>query len=476
MKEQIIGRKGEIAILNRLLKSNQAELLAIYGRRRIGKTYLIQKYYADQLVFICSGESGGPLKVQLANFLEQLNIWFPDKKITLPPPTWQEAFVLLRQRLEEFKSKDKKVLFFDELPWLDTHKSGFVSAFGYFWNTYLSNRSDILVVICGSAASWMIKKIINNKGGLHNRITQKIRLTAFTLKETKAYLRYRNIPFTDYQILQLYMVTGGVPHYLNAIRRGVSVHQAIDEMCFSENGVLVDEFQNLYAALFQNHDKHIKVIQALAKKQKGLTRTEIIDATKLTSGGTLSVVLEELMQSGFIAKTEPYNKIKTDGLYRLIDEFSFFYLKFMKDHLKMDDWQTISKTSKYLGWCGYSFENICMKHLAQIKNALGISGVNAVAGAWYKAGSIDYDGAQIDLLLDRRDNVVNIFEIKFSMQPFTIDKRYFQELQRKMATFREAVKKEKAVCLTFLTTYGVVDNAYKKDLVDNELTMEALFE
>ena len=475
MKQPITGRMAEIKILEQLLKSDQPELLAIYGRRRVGKTYLIKNYYADHLKFTCSGESGGSMSTQLANFQQQLNTWFPANRQLHPPANWQQAFITLRECLDTLKTKDKKVIFFDELPWLDTHKSGFVSAFGYFWNIYLSERPDMLVVICGSAASWMIKKIVNNKGGLHNRITQRIRLLPFTLKETKDYLQYRKIRFSDYQVLQLYMVTGGIPHYLNAVKRGESLHQFINNTCFALNGLLADEFQNLYAALFNHYEKHVHVIQVLAKKNKGLTRNELLATGDLMTGGGLTSVLEELTESGFIEKTEPFNKKKKESLYRLVDEFSLFYLRFMRGNSR-NDWLTISKTGKYVSWCGYAFENVCMKHIPQIKKALGISGISVSYSSWYRAGSKVTDGAQIDLLLNRSDDTIHICEIKFSMKQFVIDKRYSQLLQQKINAFRESVPAGKALLLAFITTYGVTDNEYRLQFVDNEIRMESLFD
>lgn len=476
MKHTIIGRNAEMKILERLLQSDQPELLAIYGRRRVGKTYLIKNYYADHLKFTCSGESGGSLRTQLANFQQQLNAWFPARRQIQPPANWQQAFVMLRECLDTLKTKEKKIIFFDELPWLDTHKSGFVSAFGYFWNIYLSERPDILVVICGSAASWMIKKIVNNKGGLHNRITQRIRLLPFSLKETKEYLQYRKIRFSDYQVLQLYMVTGGIPHYLNAIKRGDSLHQAIDNACFAPNGLLAGEFQNLYAALFNHYEKHVQVIEALAKKNKGLTRNELLATGDLMTGGGLTDVLEELTESGFIEKTEPFNKKKKESLYRLVDEFSLFYLRFMRGSRSKNDWLTISKAGKYISWCGYAFENVCMKHIPQIKKALGISGIGASYGSWYRAGNNGTDGAQIDLLLNRSDDTIHICEMKFSTKQFVIDKRYSQLLQQKITAFRESIPPAKGLLLAFITTYGVADNEYRQQLVDNEIQMESLFD
>jgi AAA+ ATPase superfamily predicted ATPase len=476
MKHTIIGRIAEMEILEQLLKSDRPELLAIYGRRRVGKTYLIKNYYADHLKFACSGECGGSLRTQLANFQQQLNTWFPANRQLQPPANWQQAFIMLRECLDKVKTKGKKVIFFDELPWLDTHKSGFLSAFGYFWNIYLSDRPDILAVICGSAASWMIKKIVNNKGGLHNRITQRIRLLPFTLKETKDYLQYRNIRFSDYQVLQLYMITGGIPHYLNAVKRGESLHQAINNTCFAPNGLLTDEFQNLYAALFNNYEKHVHVIQSLAKKNKGLTRNELLATGGLVTGGGLTAVLEELTESGFVEKTEPFDKKKKESLYRLVDEFSLFYLRFMRGRNSKNDWLTISKTGKYIAWCGYAFENVCMKHIPQIKKALGISGISVAYCSWYRAGNKQADGAQIDLLLDRSDNTIHICEIKFNIKQFVIDKRYSQLLQQKITGFRESIPLAKGLLLAFITTYGVTDNEYKLQLVDNEIRMEALFD
>jgi predicted AAA+ superfamily ATPase len=475
MKSEIIGREKEIKTLERLLDSDQPELLAIYGRRRVGKTYLIKNYYADHLKFICSGEAGANQQRQLHNFQDQMNIWFPESRQLQAPANWQQAFVVLRACLETLDKKGKKVIFFDELPWLDTHKSGFLSAFGYFWNIYLSERRDILVVICGSAASWMIKKIVNNKGGLHNRITQHLRLQPFDLYETKAYLKYKRIAFSDYQILQLYMVMGGVPHYLNTVRRGESLHQAIDNACFKRNGVLVPEFKNLYEALFTHAQRHYNVIHALALKNKGMTRNELLDRSNVVKGGGLTSVLDELLESGFIEKIDPFRKKKKESLYRLIDPFSLFYLKFMDGSSGKSDWLSISKTPKYMSWCGYAFENICMTHIPQIKKALGIAGMNISYSSWYKPGNQTTDGGQIDLLLERSDNTIQVCEVKYSSKTFVIDKKYSQEIGQKINAFQQDLPRGYALLLTFITTYGVATNDYKIQLVDNEVTMDALF-
>jgi AAA+ ATPase superfamily predicted ATPase len=478
MDAKIIGREDEIKILQRLLSSKDAELLAIYGRRRVGKTFLIKTFYADHMVFTCTGQLSGTTTQQLVNFTKQLYTCFPEKKPQPAPQTWQEAFQQLRECIDGIKARGKKVLFFDELPWLDTHKSGFLSAFGYFWNMYVPGRDDLLVVICGSAASWMIKKVVHNKGGLHNRITQRIRLQPFTLKETETYLQHRKINLTRYQVLQLYMVMGGVPHYLNAIERGLSVPQQVEKICFDKDGLLSGEFENLYAALFSSSEKHIKVVRALAQKNKGLTRGELLAAGKLLTGGGLTVILDEMEESGFIEKTQPYNKQVKESLFRLTDEFSLFYLKFMEgsQNREKGQWLARSTTPAYLSWCGYAFENICLKHVGQIKKALGIGSVYSIQSSWYKAGGKQSDGAQIDLLIDRNDQCINICEMKFSTTAYTIDKKYAAALQRKKMVFRQDTGTNKALLLTFVTTYGLSDNAYKVQSVDNAVTMDALYD
>jgi hypothetical protein len=398
----------------------------------------------------------------------------------LVPSTWQEAFSMLRESIESLKGDQKKVIFFDELPWLDNHKSGFLSAFSYFWNMHASQRKDILVVICGSAASWIIDKVVNNKGGLHNRITQRIRLLPFNLKETEAYLRGRNIKLDRYQLLQLYMVMGGVPAYLKAVHGGLSATQIIESCCFSKDGVLANEFNNLYSALFNNPDKHIEVIRTLSRKNKGLTRSEILTSGKFLTGGGITTVLSELTESGFIEKIYPFGKKEKDSLFRLTDEFSLFYFKFMQKgeghSYEKAHWLGIQATQIYTGWCGYAFENICMKHIGQIKRGLQIGGLQSIESSWYKQGKDKDSGAQIDLLLDRADHCINICEMKFTPKEFVINKKYAAELQNKIMVFRQATGTKKTLFTMLVTPYGVFSNEYRNQIVDAEVTMNSLFE
>ncbi len=464
-------------ILEEALKTKDSGLMAIYGRRRVGKTFLIRNYFADRLVFELTGMYGGSLKDQLLQFSKSLQKATGSALALKPPDTWVEAFHALEQFLDKLSKRKKLVIFLDEFPWLDGRKSGFLSAFEHFWNSWASRQSHLLFVICGSAASWMIRKIINNKGGLHHRITQKMRLLPFTLAETETYLKSRGSNLDRYQILQLYMALGGVPQYLKNVRKGDSASQVIERICFTKDGLLTGEFNNLYNSLFEMADNHLKAVRALAATPKGLTRQEIIRECGLTSGGRTTLMLDELEQSGFIKSNKPYDKETKEAIYRLIDEFSLFYLKFMDKADATTDWARLSEGASYKIWSGMAFEAVCLKHVDQIKNGLGLKGKSTKEASWRYIPSkgAKEDGAQIDLLIDRDDHSINICEIKFYTGELTISKSYAGELQQKLDVFQEKVKPKKTLFLTLITTYGVKDNSHSESLVKKSLTMDVLF-
>ena len=474
----IIGRRDELEVLKKALDSREAELIAIYGRRRIGKTYLIRNYYEDRIAFDLTGMNEGTLSAQLLQFSKSLQQATNAPLPLTPPDSWVNAFTALAQMLKTLSKRKKWVVFFDEFPWLNSRKSGFLEAFDHFWNTWASRQPHLIVVICGSAASWMIDNIVNAKGGLHNRITRSIRLLPFNLLETKDYLNSLSVKLDNYQILQLYMALGGVPHYLRNVERGQSATQTINKICFTKTGTLRDEFDNLYQSLFEHADNHVKTVQALSKTSKGLTRQEIIDTCGFSSGGGTTNMLNELEQSGFIQSAVPYKKTSREAIYRLVDEFSLFHLRFM-DGIKItgdDMWTRMSNTNAYKIWCGMSFEAICLKHIPQIKKALGISGVHSEESPWRYSGTKNAEGAQIDLLIDRADRTINVCEMKFYTDEFTIDKAYATELDRKMHVLREQTKTKKSLFLTFITTYGVKKNEYSDKLVHKSLTMDLFFD
>ena len=470
--KKIIGREREITILNKAINSNNSEFIALYGRRRVGKTFLIRSVFKGQFAFQISGLSNSSLKQQLANFNLTLNNTDP-KNDHEPANDWLTAFSQLIKYLKS--KKGKKIIFIDELPWFDTRNSKFIQALEHFWNSWASAESDIKLIVCGSATSWMINKLINNKGGLHNRLTHKIKLLPFTLNECEKYLNSRQINLDKYQIIQLYMSIGGIPFYWDEVKPGMSAMQNIEEICFSETGLLQSEFKNLYRSLFNNYDKHIKIVKALAKKSKGLNRDEIIKITGLPNAGSTSRILDELEESGFIRKYSPFEKRMRNSLYQLIDFYSHFYLKFIENTqiTNVNNWLNAIDTPKYRAWSGYAYEQICLSHLAQIKNKLGISGVFTTISSWRSTNS--EQGVQIDLIIDRRDNIINLCEMKFSINPYVINKKYANELRDKVGIFKAETKTRKSVFLTMITTYGVKQNINSTGLFQNEMKMDDLF-
>lgn len=476
----IVGRKEEQKILGRKLATNRPELIALYGRRRVGKTYLVRNYYKEFIVFEMTGIHEASYADQLKNFSLALGRAINSPAPLAAPDNWIQAFDDLDRFLIDKLSSDKPhVLFFDEFPWIHTFRSNFLQAFDHWWNSSASRRPNIKVVICGSAASWIIDKIVNSRGGLHNRVTQTIRLLPFTLGETEAYLKHLNAVLDHYQILQLYMAMGGIPYYLQHVVPGESAAQTIDRLCFTKDGLLQKEFHNLYESLFANSEQHEKVIRALAQKGKGLTRQEIIDECGFTSGGGTSKIIKELVESGFIAPFIPFGKTANESIYKLFDEYSLFYQKFIESTKATGagTWLRQFNSASYNSWSGFLFESVCHKHILQIKKALGIEGVLTEESAWrYHSakGSKEY-GAQIDLLLDRQDRCINICEIKFSSNEFVIDKKYAAELDNKLNVFRRETGTRKALFPTMITTYGVRKNDYYTGRILGEVKMEDLF-
>ncbi len=472
---EIIGRVQEKEIFKDLLQSNSSEFMAVYGRRRVGKTFLIRNYFEQQIVFDCSGLNRQTQATQLENFMNSIKEHFPKYKKKEVPITWLQAFNTLKDCISSIRSSKKKVIFLDELPWFETPKSGFKAALDNFWNNWCTKRNDIILIICGSAASWIIKHIINDRGGLHNRVTRQVYLVPFTLLETRLYLESRKVKLVNYDLLQLYMMLGGIPFYLKEIQAGKSISQNIDRLFFQARPVLKNEFDNLYASLFKNYSWHIAIVQALASKDRGMTRDELVTATGLQSGGGFTTVLNELSESGFISTHLPFKNIRKETIYRLGDEYTLFYFKFLFNQKKSTDWMQKAGQQSFKIWCGHAFENFCLKHISQIKKALGITGIYTQEASWLAKGNKDQAGAQVDLLIDRADNAINICEIKFYNAPFIINKAYADTLRKKVSVFLQQTKAGKNIFITMISTFGTINNAYKLSVVNNEVVMDDFF-
>ncbi len=474
--EPLVGRHREKHALDGALASNRPELVAIYGRRRVGKTFLVRQHLAEYLCFELTGMHGTSLRNQLWNFGTALGT-ARGTEVSVPE-SWVAAFEQLRAWLDQLpRRRAKRVLFFDELPWLATRRSGFLSAFEHFWNSWASRRSDLVVIVCGSAASWMIRQVLHQRGGLHNRITRQVLLEPFTLAETEEFLRARGLELGRYQCLELFMAFGGIPYYLGHAEPGRSAAEIVQRTCFAQDGPLREEFDRVFASLFEHSDRHVDICRALARRKSGLTRQQLIQVAGVPTGGTLTRTLEELEQSGFILVTPRLGHEKRDALMRLADEYALFFLTWIESRRRRaSDWTSIHGSPAWRAWSGLAFEGICLKHTARIKSALGIGAVQTEASSWWVRPTQDDDqGAQVDLVIDRRDGCINLCEMKFSDAEFVIDKATARVLRDRRATFGRVTKTRKTLFLTLVTTHGVRDNRYRQELGVQVVTMDALF-
>ncbi|MES2200469.1 MAG: ATP-binding protein [Chlamydiota bacterium] len=486
-QDKIIGRELEKKALKKAIQSKKAEFIAVYGRRRVGKTYLIREYFSCQscVFFQITGIQGASVSVQLKEFSREVGRVFYGKNLDLKPASnWMNAFQMLADAIENCGNKKKIVIFFDEFPWMALRKTKLLQALDYYWNRYWVSNPSIKLIVCGSAASWIIKNILNSKGGLHNRVTMRLSIAPFSLFETQAFLQNRGIRYDHYQVIQLYMCIGGVPYYLDMLEKGLSPTQNINQLCFQKKGTLFDEFNNLFISLFTESEIHKSLILFMAKKREGVSRKEIEHSLGYT-GGRLTLKLTELEEAGFITSFLPWERSQKGQYYKIIDEYVLFYLTWIApfislrtlDKLDSQFWIETSQTSSWKAWAGLAFEALCFKHISQIKKALKIPlGSNAVTWKYIpKSSDKDLEGAQIDLLFDRNDGIITLCEIKYSNRLYSIDKECAKNIKNKIDLYKKVTKTEKQLFFSMITTFGVKEGIYKDELVNSDVVMEDFF-
>ena len=448
--------------------------MAVYGRRRVGKTYLVRQFFEEQFDFYTTGIYHGSLEEQLAFFNKQLN-HFSDSFYPVPK-NWMEAFDQLQHYLSRLE-KDCIVVFLDEMPWLDVPRSKFLRAFELFWNSWASSQPKLKLVVCGSATTWMTDKLLGGKGGLHNRVTRRIWLAPFTLSETKQLLEFQKIKWNDRQVLDCYMVFGGIPYYISMMQKGLSQIQNVDELLFSQTAPLKSEYDFMFGSLYDDAPAYKRIVELLSQKTKGMTRKEIIESLHLIDNGNLTDILKDLCNCDIVRRYSAFGKKQRDMLYQLTDLFTLYYLRFVKDYNGRDEhhWANMMESANITAWKGYAFEQVCFLHLNQIKKALGINGIQNDICSWTYHSEDDKKGAQIDMIIDRKDQTINLCEMKYSATAYAIKKGYDQWLLERRELFREQTRTKKALHLTMITTCGLKENPYSGD-INSEVTLEDLMQ
>ncbi len=477
MTEILIGRERETSELRRCMDSVRSEFVIVYGRRRVGKTFLVDQFFHGRYDFAYTGGHRMSKARQLRYFAKSLKEYahLPKQPVF---KSWDDAFDALQQHLESLCSDRRKVIFIDEMPWIDTPQSEFVAALEMFWNGWASRRGDIVLIASGSSTSWMVDKLVENQGGLHARITSNIYVRPFTLHEVEQYLKSRGCEWDRYQILQAYMMLGGIPFYYSLVDAGQSLVQNIDRLFFNKNALLVAEFDELYHALFTHAGKYLAVVKLLNDSHDGMTRDQLLQATKFDSS-TMTVILRNLERCDFVIKYAQFGNKAKGAIYRLVDFFTRFYFNFVETHAALDEnwWSNNFQSHAVESWQGAAFELVGLTHLSQIKLKLGISGIPTAVSSWRylpKKSAGTGKGAQIDLLIDRADRVINLCEMKFSVRPYRITDDYDKHLRERAEIFREKTKTTKALVHTFVTTMGVA-NAVQRSIVNSQVTMDDLF-
>lgn len=471
----IVGREKEQRELLGLLDKDESQFCAVYGRRRVGKTYLIRETFNYQFCFQHTGVAKGSLRQQLTAFRNSL---MASGIKCAVPKNWIDAFELLKDLINQAPD-GKKVLFIDELPWMDTPKGNLIGALENFWNGWATARKekDIVLIVCGSATSWISKKLLKDKGGLRGRLTNRIKLSPFTLHECELFTKSANLALGRKDVLELYMILGGIPYYWSFLKKGLSVAQNVDQLFFAENAQLHDEFEALYAVLFKRPENYLKVISCLSNGRKsGMSREEILKDCKISDGGTFSTVLEELEECGFIRRFASADTAEKNAMFQLIDNYTLFYYHCIKKNAFSDEhyWTNTFTSTSHNTWKGNAFERTCLQHIPQIKAALGISGVQTNACSWYTHGTADRHGAQIDLVIQRADGFTDLCEMKHSDNMFTIDGEYAKVLQNKLSAYQELAHDKRTPHLVMVTTSGVIHNS-NYNMIQYEITMDDLF-
>ena len=471
----ILGREKELNILKKAVLDDSSHFIAVYGRRRIGKTFLIREAFGYRFTFQHAGLSEGGIKEQIFAF--ESSIKDAGGTFSNKAGNWLEAFEDLKDLIRSSK-EERKVIFLDELSWMDTQNSNLIIALENFWNGWASARRDIILIVSASATSWMLNKVIHNKGGLYNRLTDRIALDTFTLAECEQYVKACGINLNRDQILQYYMVFGGVPYYWTFLKKGLSIPQNVDQILFDKDAPLKDEFKHLFSSIFRYPETYIKIIRTLALKRAGMSRDELIAGSGVPNSGNLSKKLDELESCGFIRKYVSYGKKSKNSIYHLIDNFTLFYYQFMEKRVSDPNyWSGRINTPGINAWLGLANERVVLRHVPQIKRKLGISGIGTEEYSWYAAPDKEkgMPGAQIDLLIVRRDRVINLCEIKYSLSEYQMTKKDDEDMRRKISVFTQSTRTRNAIFPTLITNVGLVENSYAMN-IQATIILDDLFE
>ncbi len=472
---KIIGRKAEKKELEQCEKSKKSELVCVYGRRRAGKTYLVEQTFGDYFAFRAIGLEKGSIKDQLKAFNQRLQEC--GDEVRKVPQNWFEAF----SRLDKILSRDdiilsphgKKIVFFDEFPWFATQRSDFLLAFEDFWNRRGTQSGDLVFIICGSATSWIIKNVLEDSGSMYKRVTAQIFIKPFSLAETKLYFDDNEFDWSKEQIMEFQMVFGGLPFFMSLMNENESFRQNIDRLLFRPNALLQDETDKLLESTLKKSPVYGQILGELSSHLYGMKKSECQEKLNIPVG-TFTRAVEDLIKCRYIVEyTRNYEK--SNPLYiQLVDPYLLFHFHFLSNRKRITSYEDLSSNiGLYSNWRGHAFEILCFHHLDQIKKSLGISGVKTECFSW--TNSEDKEKIQIDMVIERDDKITNICEMKCTDQPFVMSKEDDLSLLRKRDIFKEKTRTKNSIRIVLVSAAGLSGVAHTEHISD-VITLGDLFE
>lgn len=432
--KRFVGRELELKKLRAIGEADEPSIVVVYGRRRVGKTELLEQAFRHRNILKFEGIEGLSEKDQYANAMRQLAKYVGEDLLTKVQITsWSEFFDLVARYTKE----GTWTIYLEELQWLANYESKLLSELKYAWDNQFRRNPKLLLILCGSAPSFMLEKVVHSKA-LYNRSQHEIHLQELSISETKLFLKNRS----DREIFNAYLSVGGIPEYLKWVDKESSVFQGLCTHAFTSGSFFSREFEKIFTSSLANNKHYREIIETLSRC-KFLSREELAEKLKLTSGGTLSILLTDLEKCGFISKYCPYNLSNSSNVirYAIADNYLHFYFNFIRpiqSKIENGDYnevpQSAIKMDSYAKWLGFAFERWCRKYSRVIAKILGFSGVQYRSGAYFSRATNKKDpGYQIDLVFDRADKVYTICEMKYLQSPAGI--KVIGDMERKLSFF-----------------------------------------
>jgi hypothetical protein len=451
-----VGRKNELRMLNDAYRSGKDELVVLYGRRRIGKSSLVKRFAEKKKAYYeFEALEGETTPGQINHFLQQLKKQIDDPILdSVRFANWEQVFTYLTEKVINRKSKVKKILFLDELPWMAAGRIRLVSLLKYYWDNHWKSK-HVMLILCGSVASFMVKKVLHSNA-LYGRTTIEILLKGFSPEEAARLLSKKR---SREETLNYQLVFGGVPKYLEQINTSQSFNKNMNTLCFSPHGIMLKEVERIFYSQFREPRTYLKIINLL--KNGIFSLSEISSKTKIPSGGGLKQYLKNLERAEMIRSYIPFDRSGNSKFkkYTLADEFLVFFFKYMGPNLRVIKesssrrlFETLTQNS-FDSWLGFAFERFCLKHAGLLALVMDFADDILLASPYFKKNDERF---QIDLLYQRADRVITVCEIKH--QNIKIGTNIIPEMQRKCALLK--VPRGYALEKALISLYGP-DNSLK---------------